>query len=150
MLLKKVVRKAYQLMLIRKWNMGIGGASLLTDVFYRDYKKHMSYAHKVYSIHRKGFSWDDWHINDLDKNDYSEYLKTAQYYAMHPLNGSFSHWIDDKLTLKYLCAGTVLDQYMPEYYYQIDNGGNIQKLPDTPDFCLEGGVTKLLEDKGER
>lgn len=147
MLLKKVVRKAYQMMLAKKWNMGIGGASLLTDVFYHDYRKHMSHAPEVYSIHRKGFSWDDWYVNDLDKNDYTEYLKTAQYYAMHPLNGNFSHWIDDKLTLKYLCAGTVLDKYMPEYYYQIDKNGNIQKLPDGPDFCSGGGSQSFLKIK---
>ena len=99
MMLKKVAAKIHSLILQRKWNMNSQGASLLGD--YRlDYKKHGKEFIKVYSIHCEGFSWDDWYVNELSKENCSEYLWTAQYCAMHPLNGQYSHWIDDKLTLK--------------------------------------------------
>lgn len=72
--------------------------------FRQGYKKHKGRILKVYSIHQRGYSWDDWHVNELTKESCFEYLSTAQYFAMHPLNGQYSHLIDDKLTLKYLCV----------------------------------------------
>lgn len=131
-MIKKVVSGVHALILQKKWNMDSAGASLLGSVYRKDYKKHKNQILKVYSIHRRGFSWDDWYVNELTKESYSVYLRTAQYYAMHPLNGQFSHWIDDKLTLKYLCVGTSLDKYMPKYYYQIDCNGRTLALPDAP------------------
>ena len=107
---------------------------------------------KVYSIHRQGFSWDDWHVNNLTKENCSKYLQTSQYYAMHPLNGNYSHWIDDKLTLKYLCTGTQLDQYMPRYYFQIDAEGKVLALsdaPETKDRNDFSDIISLLEEIGE-
>ena len=122
-------------------------------MFRQDYKKHKRKILKVWSIHHQGFSWDDWHVNALNKQNCAEYLKTTQYYAMHPLNEQYSHWIDDKLTLKYLCAGTQLDKYMPKYYYQIDNDGNVLALSDAPDKtknrCTAENVISFLEATGE-
>lgn len=71
---------------------------------------------------------------------------------MHPLNGSYSHWIDDKLTLKYLCAGTDLDKYMPKYYYQINEKGNVFALTDSSQSDGRAdidNVLDLLEELGE-
>lgn len=79
-------------------------------------------------------------------------MKTAQYYAMHPLNGQYSHWIDDKLTLKYLCAGTRLDCYMPKYYFQIDAYGKLLYLSDAPETGRNhsmGDIAELLENLRE-
>ena len=153
MFLKKVLRKTYVLMLKKKWNMKPSGAELLGGVFFQDYKMHMKKWTKVHKIHSYGFSWDDWHINDLTKNNCSEYLKTTQYYAMHPINEQYSHWIDDKLTLKYLCAGTKLDQYIPKYYFQIDSKGHVlalsdalQQEADRIDVCA---ISELLSKIGE-
>lgn len=151
-MIKKVAAKTHALILCKKWNMkSSAGANLLGGVFRQDYKKHKSLILKVWSIHHEGFSWDDWHVNELNKQNCSEYLRTAQYYAMHPLNEQYSHWIDDKLTLKYLCAGTKLDKYMPKYYYWLDNGGNVLALSDAPNknCCTAEDVISLLETTGE-
>lgn len=51
---------------------------------------------------------------------------------MHPFNGIYSSWIDDKLTLKYILNGTELHSTMPEYYFQINNCDNILPLSDYP------------------
>lgn len=152
-MIKKVAARVHALILQKKWNMNSSGAGLLGGVFRQDYKKHKGELLKVYSIHRRGYSWDDWHVNELTKESCSEYLRTAQYYAMHPLNGQYSHWIDDKLTLKYLCVGTLLDKYMPKYYYQIDSNGKVLALPDADhqndNCCTAEDIIRLLEDLGE-
>ena len=154
MMIQIVITKAYTMFLRKKWNMkNTYGASLLGGWFRRDYKRHPHQILKVWSIHKKGFSWDDWHVNELTNENCSEYLNTAQYCAMHPLNGRYSHWIDDKLTLKYLCAGTPLDKYMPEYYYQIDDNGKVLALSDAGN-CKKarytaGDIVTLLESVGE-
>lgn len=69
------------------------------------------------------------------------------------MNGSFSHWIDDKLTLKYLCVGTVLDQYMPKYYFQVTEEGKVLPLSDAPRGLKNevnvSAVSLLLKQIGE-
>lgn len=125
----------------------------LCGVFVQDYLNHMNQVFTVYSIHQKGFSWDDWHVGALTNDTCSEYLKSTEYCAMHPMNGSFSHWIDDKLTLKYLCVGTVLDQYMPKYYFQVTEEGKVLPLSDAPRGLKNevnvSAVSLLLKQIGE-
>lgn len=124
------LRRIYTHYLKIRWKMKRDGARLLSEEFLQDYKNHIGSFFSVMKIHNKGFSWEDWNINDFGRKKYDNYLKTTEYYAMHPLNGQYSHWIDDKLTLKYLCAGTSLDKYMPKYYFQIDSLGNVLGLSD--------------------
>lgn len=95
-MIKKAVARVQALILLKKWNMNAAGAGLLGEVFRQDYKKHKGEFLKVYSIHRQGYSWDDWHVNELTKESCATNFRTAQYYAMHPLNGRYSHWIDDR------------------------------------------------------
>lgn len=136
-MLKKLFKFVYVNRLCKKWKIKKSSAVLLVGTFLRDYKnKKFSYAY-IHKIHAKGFSVDDWRFCGLNKENYKEYLSTVQYYGMHPINGKFSKWIDDKLTLKYLCHGTALQKYMPEYYYQISEDGKIIPLMD----CQEGQRT---------
>lgn len=151
MMLKKLGRRAYVRYLRARWKMEPDGASLLGGVFYQDYKGNLHKLLKVYGIHKRGFSWDDWHVCGMTRENQHEFLKTSQYYAMHPLNNGYSHWIDDKLTLKYLCAGTHLDMYMPRYYFQIGGNGNVLCLPDLPETYGSDAdsIIRLLENVGE-
>lgn len=152
-MLKRVITKVHAIMLRKRYRMNPGGASLLEGVFRHDYILHKSHVLKVYQIHHHGFAWDDWHVSNLTRKNCTEYLRTVDYYAMHPLNNQYSHWIDDKLTLKYLCAGTSLDKYMPKYFYQIDEEGNVLALSDAPDkknnWCTIEDIIFLLEESGE-
>lgn len=102
---------------------------MIASEFAQDYFKGISPI-KIFRMHYKGFSAEDWMVSSIKGDECHKYLTTVKYYDMHPLNGQFSKWIDDKLTLKYLCAGTKLDKYMPEYYYEISDCGTINKLPD--------------------
>lgn len=149
-MIKKIIKKVYCLYLQKRWKMKMGGDSYLASAFFEDYKRYS--LMKAFSIHRHGFTVSDWNFLDLSKDKYREYLSNANYYGMHPINGRFSAWIDDKLTLKYLCSGTELDEYMPEYYFQIDSKGHILPLMDyETDKSLSSTkeVVKLLREKSE-
>lgn len=127
------------------------GGGMCASAFFRDYKEHAVSWLKVYKIHSKGFTVNDWKFLGLNRENYKAFLSNAAYYGMHPINGAYSKWIDDKLTLKYLCAGTKLDEYMPEYYFQIDGSGNILPLMDCPYSNISNGteaIIDLLKKKG--
>lgn len=77
------------------------------------------------------------------------YLSTRDYCSLHPLNGNYSSWIDDKLTLKYILHGTEAGQYMPNYYFELMHDGRVVGLMDLDEKYEESfnGVVELLIDK---
>lgn len=124
----------------------------IVKTYLNDFKiKQISLREKM-KIHKCGFTVTNWKYLGLTEETSKEYLSNVQYFNMHPLNGEYSKWIDDKLTLKYILSGTVLDEYLPRYYFQIDAKGNMLRLMD---FCLEekGNVVDdfvaLLKEKKE-
>lgn len=74
-------------------------------------------------------------------------LPDLVYMKMHPINGQFSHWIDDKLTLKYLLSK--YDTYLPAYYGYIQKG-RFFSVMDYPVGLSEdfSGLLALLQEKG--
>ena len=151
-MVKRIVRKMYILFLKNRWKINGSGATMLADSYLKDYRESRHSIGKVLGIHRRGFTVPDWCYMGLNKRNYVNYLSNARYYGMHPLNGRYSAWIDDKLTLKYLCAGTELDQYMPEYYFHINARGDVLCLPDCPGEKTDaavGDIAALLRQKGE-
>lgn len=132
----------------RKFGSSHPGIRLRSKV--KDYKKYGFF--QSLKPHKYGFSVANWNIFELTPQSCSDYLSDAQYVKMHPLNGIFSKWIDDKLTLKYLLAGTELNRYMPEYYFQIDGKGALLTLPDFPQRNGKSGfgaVADYLKGKKE-
>lgn len=131
-------------------------------VFIHDYKRKIKglNAWRIAQIHKKGFSVSDWKILGLDNKDYKKYLTTKEYYSIHPINGKYSDWIDDKLTLKYVLYGTCLSECMPHYYFLIDDKGQVKALmdcetqkdyydaDDVTDACMALGVLALKKIKG--
>lgn len=148
--LKRVPFFAYSLYLGKKWHLSAYMREAIAEEFCEDYRSKRLPWHKIHAIHGKGFCVDSWVLYGLDAEKCSTYLSDAEYYSMHPVNGEFTKWIDDKLTLKYLCAGTQLDQYLPEYYYQFDENGNILCLVDCKEkkpAASAEDVAQLLRDK---
>lgn len=145
--------KIYRLYLRRHWKAG-GGSWLLEASFIQDYKDLQCPKSKIRKIHSKGFTVTDWFAMNLDENDYRQYISSAQYYGMHPINGMYSKWIDDKLTLKYICKNSNLNQYLPEYYFMIDGDGKIIVMDDLKEYQLNKEneninlVVSLLKNKG--
>lgn len=125
-----------------------GGA--LLKAFENDYKITSLSREEIDAIHEKGFTALHWLSLNLDDEKCKQYLSTVDYYRLHPLNGQYSLWIDDKLTFKYICAGSSLSKYLPEYYFQIMENNTIIPLPDAPfklRTCGVLGVVSLLEER---
>ncbi len=126
------------------------GSWMLTRLFINDYKwGGVRKFLKIYKAHKAGFCYSDFIMLDIE-NRTDKFLTTRDYCSLHPLNGVFSAWIDDKLTLKYILNGTELQHYMPDYYFQIDTPCCILPLTDCPVKYSEASIEsiiKLLEDK---
>lgn len=148
-MIKKILRKIYIKVLKAKGriNNSIGGF-LLADIFINDYKKYT--IRECRKAHKLGYSVDDCKLLNITKENKNKYLSTVDYYYMHPINGIYSSWIDDKLTYKYLCSGTPLDKYMPRYYFQINETGELLFLPDyNGEKNSWNSITNLLKEKKE-
>lgn len=140
---KKILKKKYKIK-------SPTAAAMLVDDFIMDYKNTKNIIETMY-IHSKGYSVNDWKLSSINKNNYKDYLSTAEYYALHPINGKYSSWIDDKLTLKNLLQGTELSTYMPKYYYHIDESGTLLCLYDSEEKKINPNiedVINLLKNKG--
>lgn len=95
---------------------------------------------------KRGFLSDKIAFYGLTEENYRDYLVDFDYWKMHPINGQFGHWIDDKLTLKYLLQP--FQQFLPEYYYQLGNG-EVLRLMDCPKELGESvdDIVQLLRKK---
>ena len=98
---------------------------------------------------RHGFTVSSFNLyghENLKKN-YRDYLSERQYLKMHPFNGAFSVWIDDKLTMKYVFSQ--YDEYLPAYYFHIENGEAL-RLANCPDTVTAKGFDGILQLLGEK
>ena len=128
------------------------GGWMLTHLYIQDYKQGKVPVWKIIKAHFRGWSYSDWAILGLTDANFMDYLSTRDYCSLHPLNGEYSYWIDDKLTLKYILYGTAAGKYMPDYYFLLEKNGNVVPLMDVPDeYRNQGfiGVTSLLEEKSK-
>lgn len=129
-------------------NLSFRGGWMLTHDFYNDYIAHKGNYWQILKCHVKGWSYNDWCILGINNENRKKYLSTYEYCKLHPLNKEYSSWIDDKLVLKYILHGTDAGRYMPEYYFQIGNNGNIISLMDcAEDYKGINGVVELLKVK---
>lgn len=151
MKLKDIPFFVYSTFLAKKWKLDLYTRQALATEFLEDYRQKRIPFRKIWSIHKKGFIADSWILYDLDNRNWETFLSDAEYHSMHPVNGAFTKWIDDKLTLKYLCAGTPLDQYFPKFYYHFDEKGSILCLTDCKEkkaSVSAEDVAKLLREEG--
>lgn len=73
--------------------------------------------------HERGFLAECACAYNLTEDNYKDYLSDYDYYKVWPLNSWMRIWVNDKLTLKYMLAGTKYDGVMPKYYfYSTDEG----------------------------
>lgn len=127
-------------------------ASYYLPLIYLDYKKaSFQELRKVRWAHRRGFFYEKVCLYGLNEENYKKFLCDFDYYKLHPINGCFSLWIDDKLTIKYLLSP--FKEYLPEYYYQITMGKKLIALQDAPErsnplSISYGAILNLLRDKG--
>ena len=99
-------------------------------------------------LYRKGYFSERlkcYKINE--ENSLNNYMPELKYYKLHPINGIYSKWIDDKLTIRYIFNS--YSRYLPKYYFQILNK-RIIRLIDCPKMYTSdiSGIMNLLRDKG--
>lgn len=73
--------------------------------------------------HSRGFLAEYASAYGLDGTNCEDYLSDYDFYKVWPLNSWARIWINDKLTLKYMLAGTEFEPLLPKYYfYSMTNG----------------------------
>lgn len=120
------------------------GGWILTHLFYKDYQKKGANFLKIAQAHLKGWSYNDWCICGITNENRHRYMTTRDYCSLHPFNGVYSSWIDDKLILKYILSGTEAGKYMPDYYYQVMDDGTIVTLMDVDNRSSNVAVDEVL------
>lgn len=107
--------------------------------------KNRSWKEKTWAF-RHGFWTRKMRYYNLNDANVKDFLPDFSYYKLHPINGFFSRWIDDKLTLRYLLAP--FSEHLPSYYYHLFNG-EILKLPDCPTYLGTSNedIVQLIHDK---
>ena len=65
--------------------------------------------------YRLGFLSDKITRYSLSTANANLYLPELRYLAMHPINGKFGRWIDDKLTLRHAYGSYA--EFLPKYYF---------------------------------
>lgn len=129
--------------LIIRWLRSSGYSSYYADNAFRkrydDLFKHKNttFSQKLWA-QKRGFLSNKISFYGLDNKNYKKYLSDFDYFRMHPINGSYSKWIDDKLTMKYILYP--FSEYLPGYYYHIYNG-EILGLLD----CRDANHTRIQD-----
>lgn len=105
--------------------------------------KETTWKQKIWA-QKRGFFSEKILNYGLTENNYQDYLSDFDYYWIHPINGQYSHWIDDKLTMRFLLQP--FSKYFPKYYYHIYKT-SIYKLMDCPTGYYDSleDVLKLLK-----
>lgn len=67
--------------------------------------------------HSRGFLAEHAIGYGINESNYKEYLSDYEFYRSWPLNSWARIWINDKLTLKHMLAGSEFEYLLPRYYY---------------------------------
>lgn len=83
---------------------------------------------------------------DAGKLESGAYLTDYDHFRLWPFNSWQRIWINDKLTLHYLLAGTRFASYLPEYFFYSTPEGELRATaPERSDATLES----VLHERGD-
>lgn len=99
--------------------------------------------------HHHGFYAIDAYAFGLDEHNVDDYLSDYDYHRCWPLNSWQKFWIDDKMTMKFMLAGTEFGDLMPEYYFYNKPGQGPVPLMDAHGKGGYEGLLEVLREKGE-
>ena len=83
--------------------------------------------------YRRGFLSQRIRHYGLTSENFKSYMSDLGYWKLHPINGTYSKWIDDKLTMRYIFNSYA--DYMPKYYFELQNG-RVLPLVDCPEHAM--------------
>ena len=83
--------------------------------------------------------------------NYGEYISDFEYKWLRHINPKYRKWMEDKITVKYVCSE--FNRFFPEYYYHIicKNGNNkVISMMDLPEGYTNEfeDIFKLVQEKG--
>ncbi len=109
--LKNIPRKLI-LRRLRELGYSSYSASTVLDKGFEDIfrNKKTTLSQKLWA-QKRGFFSDSIKLYGLNDDNYLDYLSDFDYYWLHPINGAYSRWIDDKLTFKYILQP--FSEYLP-------------------------------------
>ena len=87
----------------------------------------------------------------ITEENYGEYISDFEYKWLRHINPKYRKWMEDKITVKYICSE--FNQFFPEYYYHIicKNGNNkVISMMDLPEGYTNEfeDIFKLVQEKG--
>lgn len=107
--------------------------------------KDISLKEKIWS-YKRGFLVSTTKALELTPENYKHYISDLDYYRLYPIDKQFRHWIDDKLTMKYILSP--FNEYLPKYFCVIKTGGILTPLIDGKDiFVLEDLLRCIQREK---
>lgn len=96
--------------------------------------------------YKRGFLVSTTRAFGLTPENYEQYISDLDYYRMYPIDKQFRHWIDDKLTMKYILSP--FSDYLPKYFCAIKKGGILTPLIDGKDiFQLDDLLDYIRREK---
>lgn len=106
---------------------------------------------QVRKLHKNGFFLPTAREIKLNDEKMKDCLNDFDYLSIHPLNGLYTLWIDDKLTFRHVFSK--YRDHIPKYYFHIDRYGNILDAVDLPEEFRTGAaggerVLALLRREG--
>ena len=110
-------------------------------------KSNRSIGDRFWCLHN-GFALSDLNLYGAEnlKQHKKDYLSARDYYRLHPINGAYSTWIDDKMTMKYVLSK--YNTYLPEYYFQLEKCCTMRLCDCPKTFSADlDGVIALLKEK---
>lgn len=123
-------------------------ASLMLNAIRRDLKfRGVSLSTRLWAW-KRGFLSSRVHTYHISEQNYRFHIPDFDYFKLHPINGRYSAWIDNKLIMRYLLAP--FREFLPKYYFQISSDKLISKLTDCPDEVEASieGIIQQLQSKG--
>jgi hypothetical protein len=132
---------------MRLWGFYGHSASLILEALKKDIlNKSIPVSVKLWAW-RRGFTGSRVYTYGINESNYRNHMPDFDYYKLHPINGSYSKWIDDKLTMKYIL--TPFNEFLPRYYFQVE-GREIFRLMDCPGDIKSDvdGIIDLLKRDG--
>lgn len=129
--------------LIYKWWYVTVKADLLS-------KNGMSLAQKRWA-YKKGFLSYRIPQYGITKDNYQNFISDYDYRYLRHINNKYRVWMEDKITVKYICSE--YSQFFPKYYYHVSvrNGEKrIIPLMDLPDYCSNDleSIFELVKNEG--
>lgn len=87
----------------------------------------------------------------ITEENYCDYISDFEYKWLRHINPKYRKWMEDKITIKYICSE--FNECFPEYYYHIicKNGNNkVISMMDLPEGYTNNfdEIFRLVEEKG--